>query len=166
MRKLIAVLLFVFLALPAYSLEEIGDDDGGGRGASGRRFGLGIVLGEPTALTGKLFLDSSSAVQLHLGYAFGRRDRLSLIIDYLFHINGVIPPIERAGTLTPYVGIGGRIAVRYEEDVLFGARVPVGLSFMINNVPLEVFLEVALGIGLIPKTVAIFDAGLGVRYYF
>jgi hypothetical protein len=166
-RTIVAALALsaIALAAPAYALEDLDDDDGGG-GARGRRFGLGIILGEPSALTGKLFLDGTHALQLHLGYAFGRRDKLVLIVDYLFHINGVIPPIERAGRLTPYVGIGGRIGIHDDNDAVLGARVPLGLSFMINNVPLEVFVELAIGIGLIPKTVAIFDAGLGVRYYF
>lgn len=167
MRYLIVALALSF-ASPAYALEEIGDDAPASSSSSGpsRRFGLGIMLGEPSALTGKFFLSEANAVQLHLGYAFRRHHRLVVIADYLFHINGLIPPIERAGTLTPYVGIGGRLGTYDDDHAFFGVRIPAGMSFMLNGVPLEVFLEIAIGLGLIPDTRGIFDGGLGVRFYF
>lgn len=170
--QFIAIALALGFTQPAVALEEVVEEEsdvsssGGGGGPRGGRFGLGIILGDPSALTAKFFLAPSSAIQLHLGYALTRHDRLVVIVDYLFHILGVIPPIERAGRLTPYVGIGGRVGVAESDEALLGLRIPLGLSFQLNGVPLEIFLEVAPGLGIIPRTRALVDGGVGVRFYF
>lgn len=152
----------------AYALEDPGDDAPLRQSARGP-FGLGIVLGEPSGLTAKLFFSRSSAFQLHVGYGFGPHGYGRLVVtgDYLFHFMGALPPIRRAGRLVPYVGIGGRLGIRDNEhgNALLGVRVPLGMSFFLNA-PLEIFAEVAIGIGIIPETVGIVDGGLGARFYF
>ncbi|MBI2375032.1 MAG: hypothetical protein HYV07_13630 [Deltaproteobacteria bacterium] len=129
--------------------------------------GLGIILGDPTGLTLKSRLSQRNALQLHVGFAFGdeKKGRLSLILDYLFHFTGI--PVESAGVLAPYLGIGGKLVLRESrDDVLFGVRVPIGLAFFIRSVPIEIAVEVAVGIHLIPETSALVDGGLMGRYYF
>jgi hypothetical protein len=168
---IVATALCLATADPALALEDVIEEEessssSSSSGPRGGRFGIGIVLGDPSALTAKLFLSSSSAVQMHLGYALTRHDRLVVIVDYLFHVLGVIPPIERAGKLVPYVGVGGRLGVAESDDALLGIRIPLGLAFHFNGVPLEIFLEVAPGLGILPRTRALVDAGLGVRFYF
>jgi hypothetical protein len=128
-------------------------------------FGLGIVLGEPTGITGKVLFGHYNGIQLHVGYGYEPRGRLVICGDYLFHFMNAIPPIERAGRLAPYIGIGGRLGVR-DDNALLGVRVPFGLAFFLNSAPFEIFVEIAIGIGLIPETVAIIDGGLGGRFYF
>jgi hypothetical protein len=162
----LALLSSPALAADTFKLEDIGDDGGGDYARGGGPFGAGILLGEPTALTAKLFLASESAVQLHLGWAFGRhKERLTLILDYLFHFNSVIPPIERAGRFAPYVGIGGHLGAG-DNDPVLGIRIPLGLSFVLRAAPLEIFAEVGPGIGLIPETELFVDGGIGARFYF
>src|SRR5262249_30277958 len=139
---------------------------GGGGGGGNPRLGVGLILGSPTALTGKLFLVPSSAIQLHIGYSFRRYERFILILDYLFHFVGVIPPASHAGRFLPDLRGGARFAIRSDEDALLGVRFPLGLSFLIAHTPIEVFVEVAIGIGIIPETVATFDGGIGGRFYF
>jgi hypothetical protein len=153
-------------------LEDPGGDDddsasassSSGGGTSHGPIGLGIILGEPTGLTGKL-LFGTHGFQLHLGYGIERRGRFVLIGDYLFHFLQAIPPIQNAGRLAPYVGVGGRLGVR-DDNALLGIRFPLGLAFFLRAAPIEFFVEIALGIGLIPETVAIIDGGIGGRFYF
>lgn len=139
--------------------------------AQHRPVGLGVILGDPTALTLKLRLDRSSAVQFHAGWGF-REDsgsRVVLIADYLYHFGTILPETGSAGSLSPYLGIGGKLGIaagKKNDGLLLGARVPLGLSFLIRGTPLEVFLEVAVGIHLIPETSALVDGGLGIRFYF
>jgi hypothetical protein len=72
-----------------------------------------------------------------------------------------------------YLGIGGRIA-DFEDDLdddgdfNLGVRAPIGLMLDFNNVPLDVFFELALVIDFIgyDGVDADFNGALGVRYYF
>ncbi|MCK6548224.1 hypothetical protein L6R52_20420 [Myxococcota bacterium] len=105
-------------------------------------------------------------MQAHIGYGLGRRGRLLLAVDYLFTLHGLIGRVGRAGHLSPYVGIGGHLGVREDDDAFLGLRIPLGLSLMISSVPLEVFAEIAPGMGVLPRTAALIDGGLGLRFYF
>lgn len=128
-------------------------------------FGLGIVLGEPTGFTAKLFFSNPSAIQFHLGYGIGKKGKLLIATDYLYHFHAAIPPIANAGWLSPYVGVGGRLGFG-EGKAVVGLRIPLGLSFQISGAPVEIFLEVAPGVGFLPETDLIVDGGLGARWYF
>ncbi|MBH24315.1 MAG: hypothetical protein CMH57_07685 [Myxococcales bacterium] len=140
-------------------------------GPAGEDLGAGIILGEPTGLTGKYWFDSSSAVDVHLSFDFSD-DAFALISDYLLHFN-VFTPDSRSIDLPVYVGIGGKFFVREDnndrgddDDLGLGLRAPVGLSLLLTQAPLEFFVEIALGLRIIPGTEADLDGGIGVRYYF
>lgn len=170
MRTLLFVTLLSATAASAsaQTLDELERAERGGSASRGP-FGLGIILGEPSGLSAKVFVAGPHAVQVHLGFGVGRRGFLVLIADYLFHVKDLVPPIGDVGFLWPYAGLGGRLGVlerRNDEDVIFGLRIPLGASFGFNAVPIEVFAEFAPGIGLLPETRAIFDGGIGGRYYF
>jgi len=47
-----------------------------------------------------------------------------------------------------------------------GIRFPVGVAYLFDDAPVDLFLEVAPTLDLVPGTYLDFDAGLGVRYYF
>ena len=158
---------------------------GGGDFEANKKFGLGLELGEPTGLNGKLFVTPNQALDFgigSLGYAYryyGDTAGIHLYLDYLWH------PVTLAKTeafeLPFYVGIGGRFwEFGYACDARgnncvdasgIGARVPVGISFDFNNVPLDIFIQ------LVP-TLDFFhnytnhDVGLdvdfsvGIRYWF
>jgi len=139
-------------------------------GPAGEDLGVGIILGEPTGLTGKYWFDQSSAVDVHLSFDFSD-DAFALISDYLIHFN-VFKPNSSAIDLPVYVGIGGKLYARDDgnddddDDIGLGVRAPVGLSLLLTQAPLEFFVEIALGLRIIPGTDADIDGGIGVRYYF
>ncbi len=150
-------------------------------------FGLGIQVGAPTGLTGKLYLDRV-ALQMGLGVVddFDDEDGLHVHLDVLFHPAVLVR--ERAFTLPFYVGIGGRILQHdyvyhfdgdhyVDEDTHVGVRVPFGLLMDFNRVPLDIFLEVALVVDFLHiedhygpfhdrHDRVDLNGGLGIRYYF
>lgn len=128
--------------------------------------GLGVVLGDPTALSLKGMLSGNDAVQIHAGWRLGDPDggRMTLVVDYLRHFV-VVNPAPTSGALSPYIGVGGKVAVGDGGTVL-GPRVPLGLSYYFGGVPIELALEVAPGLAVLPGTGFMIDGGLAARYYF
>jgi len=147
----------------------------------GGPFGLGLIIGEPTGLSAKYWMDKTQAIDFLLAFSFNDNNNnynndnnlnhLVLAADYLYHIDVFHP---RAVELPLYVGIGGKLAFwdrgngRYRDDGDIGIalRVPLGIDLLLRSVPLEFFLEIVPGIYIIPGTNAEIDAGIGVRYYF
>jgi hypothetical protein len=138
-----------------------------------KTFGLGLMLGAPTGLSGKYFLSSSNALDFGvgaIGYYRGR-DGLHLHMDYLWH------PVSLASTpdfeLPLYFGIGGRFFDfddANDQAYAFGVRAPLGIAFDFTNTPLDVFLELALVVdffsGYRDNVGAELDGAVGIRYYF
>lgn len=131
-------------------------------------FGLGIVLGEPTGISAKLWFNDSSAMDAAAAWSFRGPNNFQgdgvfyLHADYLFHSFDVFPVNE--GLVPLYFGLGGMLTL--EQDPQLGIRAPVGIEYIFESAPLEIFLEVAPGIGLFPATRFEVSGGLGIRYYF
>jgi hypothetical protein len=130
--------------------------------AQDRGFGAGIVLGEPTGLSAKMWLSERNAVDAGVSWAFGREGYFSIHADYLWHFANILPGRER---LVPYVGIGGRLGVPRDTGVL-GIRIPVGIAFWPRGAPVDVFFEVAPVLDLVPATEVSGNVGIGARYFF
>ena len=135
-------------------------------------FGLGIILGEPTGIAGKLYLDDSTAVDGAVGLAV-IGGGLHLHGDYLWH-----PAVleERDQFVLPlYIGIGARLAQRdrgSSNDFHVGLRAVGGLLFDFKEIPIDVFVEVGGILDYVFSDVEEnkgqgFDlnVGIGVRYY-
>jgi hypothetical protein len=128
------------------------------------RFGAGLILGEPTGASLKYWLNSTMAVDGAVGWSFHEETDLYLHSDVLWHKFDLIP-VSR-GQLPLYFGVGGRWKIRDNDDDRVGVRAPVGLSYIFDNVPVDVFLEVAPIIDFAPSTRGGFTAGIGARYWF
>ena len=129
----------------------------------GGKFGLGILVGEPTGITGKVWFDQRHALDVGASWLF-HGESFYLTVDYLFHS----APVARTASfeLPLYIGVGGLLAAGRKHDAGVGVRVPLGLAFEFRSVPLELSLEVAPGVLLVPGTGFNIDGGLGLRYYF
>jgi hypothetical protein len=176
----------MFLALAGHSAEARPRPHGihGKKFQANKRFGLGLELGEPTGVTGKYFLQDGGDRALDFGVGgiydyYGYRG-IHLYLDYLFH------PASLASTdafeLPFYIGIGGRfwswedrrIHDQYYNGDAIGVRVPIGLSFDFNNVPLDIFVQLVPTADVFfaaPSTYdrhfyLIIDGSVGIRYYF
>ena len=151
-----------------------------------RNFGLGVVLGDPTGLSAKLWVGRTNALDFGLGFwGYGVTDRCfadsngnqvcdhygyhngSINVDYLWQSN----IIRSTAQLDWHVGVGGRMVFWGggcpNDCVDLIARAPIGLDLMFQNPNfLEVFFEVAFGLYLIPPVYPDLEGGLGVRFYF
>lgn len=131
--------------------------------ATGGGFGLGIIAGEPTGISAKMWMTQNTAVDAAAAWSFGNgEDAFHLHGDYLLH-NTSLFDVDQ-GVLALHFGIGGRI--KFANDTLVGVRVPVGLTYLFDNVPIDTFLEVVPILDLVNETDLNFNAAIGVRYFF
>jgi hypothetical protein len=126
-------------------------------------FGVGIMAGEPTGLSAKLHLSRASAVDAALAWSFEGPDEAVMVhADYVLH-NFSLLKVD-AGTMALYFGVGGRI--RFADDEQLGIRVPVGLDYMFQGAPVNVFGEIVPILDLVDETELNLNAAVGIRYYF
>ncbi len=132
--------------------------------AQSRPFGLGIMLGDPSGLNGKYFLNSKNAVEVGLGVGvFGSENSLALHVDYLYHNEELIQSSEK---FPVFYGFGLRIRSKEEAEFGMGVRGIIGMSWVSQTVPIDVFIHIAPVFKLFPATKFGIDAALGTRYFF
>jgi hypothetical protein len=158
---------------------------GGGHGYTAhKKFGLGLELGEPDGLNGKVFVRPTGAIDFGLGYIYDHYyygDGLHIYADYLWH------PAVIANTpsfaLPFYVGVGLRLwdfnycvnnVCDYDGSAV-GIRVPIGISFDFRNAPIDIFLQVIPVLDFLSGDYYMryrdrehfgIDASLGIRFWF
>lgn len=127
-------------------------------------FGAGVVVGEPTGITAKLwYTETGFGLAAAAAWKLSEDAAFHLLIDALFHI--ALIETEGGRYIVPFVGAG--ITNRLSDDVRIGLRVPVGLSLLpLRTFPIEFFAQIAPGVGLLPETDADLEFGLGARFYF
>jgi len=139
---------------------------------SQNKIGLGLMVGEPTGLSFKVWTSETTAFDAGLAWSFGRYDAVNLHADYLWHHFGIFGDDINKGQLPVYYGIGGRIVFaddypnQGDSNAVLGARVPVGVNYLFEDSPVGVFFEIAPIVNIIPETDVDFDSSLGVRFYF
>jgi len=135
-------------------------------GPEGKRFGLGLYVGEPTGLTFKGYLASRLAIDGVGAWSFVR-DAVTLVFDVTYEILDI--PIQSQSVTVPfYVGAGTKIGINTgpRDRTEFTIRVPLGVAVQWENAPVEVFFEVAPGVDLSPETEFDISGGIGARFYF
>ncbi len=148
--KKITLLLFVFLAFTAVSNAQ-------------SKFGLGLIVGEPTGLSGKFMISKTSAIDGAVAWSFGEYGALHLHGDYLFNFANL------SAEVPVYIGVGGRVKFQDSDkknDSKLGIRVPVGLAYEPSSTPIDLFLEIVPIMDLSPSTKFSWNAAAGIRYYF
>ena len=161
---------------------------------SKERFGIGLELGAPSGISGKYFLGGMVAVQGGVGIveSWGY-DGFHAHAEVVWH--PVLLERGRAVDIPLHVGIGARFLQhdhmdRYDRfdrcwdgrdyydcrgaDSHLGVRAPVGVSFLFKEVPMDLFVEVALVMDLMhvnndygyDHSATGIHGALGGRYYF
>ena len=123
--------------------------------------GLGLIAGNPTGISFKYFTSTTKAFDAAAAWSF-TDEWMMIHSDYLWHSFGDID-VEK-GQLPWYYGLGGWVA--FGDDVVAGGRLPVGLEYLFANNDIDIFLEVAAGVSVIPDTEFYVDAALGARFFF
>lgn len=132
-------------------------------------FGAGMILGEPTGISFKNWLDYSKALDFAIAWSFEGDNSLTLHADYLNH-NFRLIKVDK-GSLPFYYGIGARIKFGDDDhpdddETRFGVRVPLGLAYLFGNVTLDLFAEIVPILELVPETDFILNAAVGIRFFF
>lgn len=145
-RSLLIILLVCGLA-PAAARAQSG------------KIGVGLVLFEPTGLTGKTWFAGSTALAGGIGWSTEENHYLHIHLDFLFLRQRLAA--DRNLDLDFYLGLGGKIIFR-DEDMAW-LRVPLGVDFLLRRSPLNFFFEIVPSFDF--SEFKLFGA-IGFRYVF
>lgn len=170
MRRLILSLVVFSLTLLAWNAQAQTPQT-----QSGKTWGVGIILGDPTAITLKHRISERRALDFGFGYHW--HDSFLFYGDYLFQFPGTFKTDSKeVNTIVPYVGVGPAVSFHTEEKrkrvgdrevkVALMGRIPLGLNFVIPDSPLELFAEIVPLINIIPGLDFGVGGGIGIRVFF
>ena len=134
-----------------------------------KSFGLGLMIGAPSGLSGKYFLTKDTAFDFGVGAYYHYRDRDGLHIhgDFLWH--PAVLTKNEAFWLPIYFGVGARFLDHNDYDSHIGVRGVGGLAFDFQRVPLDIFFELWFAVDLVRDDHYDMSDGagsLGIRYWF
>lgn len=155
-----AILMGSILSCSVLQAEDRGGDQG-----------LGVMLGNPSGLSYKIWMDSKVAIDAAAGADRGEFDVHADLLWHNFDLarqwrtnNKMFEQITDAGDLPFYFGVGPRLL--FADDTELGVRFPLGVSFLPNKSPWEFFGEIAPVLRFTPDFGFNGDFAIGVRYYF
>ena len=146
----------------AFALILLGCLAGLSQASTSRNIGLGVILGEPTGVSFKIWNRQTVAFDAGAAWSIVDEKNFQIHGDLLLH-NFNLFKVE-TGRMALYYGIGAR--VWFATDTVVSLRVPVGLSYEFEKTPVELFLEVVPMLDLIPATDVGMAGAVGFRYYF
>ena len=127
-------------------------------------FGIGIMAGEPTGISMKLWLSEANALDAGVAWSLENNNSFQLQVDYVMHKFSLINVGD--GSLPLYFGLGGRLRFRENGSDDIGVRVPVGLDYLFEDTPIDIFGEIVPILDLSPSTEFDINAAVGARFYF
>ena len=125
--------------------------------------GIGFAVGEPTGIAGAYRPHDKHTIAGVVGWGLSLGS-MHLHADYLVTIARIQPP-ESLLTADVYAGVGPTINIRDSSQPGFGTRIPVGISLAFQK-PIDIYMEVAPVIGLIPSTSLWANGTAGIRTWF
>jgi len=125
--------------------------------------GLGIIVGEPTGASMKYWLDDTIAIDAAVAFSLSDNNPFQFHADYLMHS---AMSEKNSTTLQSYYGIGARIADENDDDTHLGIRIPIGVTYMFRDVPVDLFAEIAPVLDITPDVDLDLNGAVGIRYYF
>lgn len=153
MKKIILVILFLTFSITIF--------------AQSKRFGLGMILGQPTGFTTKFWLSKHNSFNTAFAWSLFESDSSKSFYIHLDHVFYYYGFFDIAPGLLPLnIGVGLSTEFRTNETTYIGFRVPVGLTYIFEDIPIEIFGEVAPVINLYPNSNIRVVGGIGFRYFF
>jgi hypothetical protein len=136
---------------------------------SNHNIGLGIMLGEPTGISFKMWSRQTVGWDAGAAWSFVGGKYFQIHSDFLLH-NFNLFKVD-TGRMALFYGAGARLKFGSNDtdggsDVILSLRVPVGISYEFEKTPIELFLEVVPMLDLIPSTEVQMAGAIGFRYYF
>jgi hypothetical protein len=142
---------------------------------NGKSFGIGVMVGEPTGLTLKLWTQRDIAIAISIGNSYFGSLRIGA--DYLWHFNAF-----NSSIVNLYAGPGIAVGIgesggwwyknknkywyKGENETAVGIRGILGMNIVPRNSPIEIFGEIGLMIGILPMTHTNGEGSVGIRFYF
>ncbi len=127
-----------------------------------RSMEIGLMFGEPTGVSYKYYITDENAIDAGAAVSFIPDAVFQLNADFLRHYYHFANVGE--GRLPLVYGAG--LAVQFREDTRLGIRTPVGLTYIMQNLPLALFIDVAPRFDIVPDTEVSINAAVGIRYRF
>ena len=156
MQKRIVFILVTFLAVAVMATGADAKDR--------KKWGIGVIAGEPTGLTLKYMFDNTMGIDVGAGWSTSSDDEYQIYGDFLYHIYDLLMP--GTGQLPLYFGGGLSYLKRDNLDDEFGIRIPVGVEYLFKRVPLAAFAELVPVLNLTPDTDFDMQGGIGIRFQF
>ncbi len=130
-----------------------------------RGLGIGVIVGDPTGISMKIWTTQSNALQFAL--AWSTHDpflgtRVSVSGDYLWHSFNAIRSDER---FPVFYGVGGVIASGGGFQSALGVRGVIGIDWLSRKAPIDVFIQAVPVLVLSPSTDVEIGAGVGIRFF-
>lgn len=149
------------------------------QGPNGKSFGFGLQVGEPSALTLRIWTSKMNSWDAAIGQSFMGSPHIQG--GYLWHF----PDAFNSRIVFLYAGVGAAVGFwsdgehgifikrkgnnywYYKDDhnINIAARGVFGLNIIPNRSPLDIFLEIDPLIGLVPDWGFDFQAAIGIRFY-
>jgi hypothetical protein len=126
---------------------------------------IGIFLGQPTGLSFRLGLGNEQSLEAKAAWNLSSKtDSAALIFqaNWLLEFPGIL--VIKDQDLPLYIGAGAQVDVG--SNTSLGLRIPGGLIYRFAKAPVELCLELGLGMQLYPATAFVGSGGLGARYRF
>lgn len=127
------------------------------------RFEIGVLLGEPMNLSVKYWTSTITAINGAAGWSFTENGLFEAHLDFLLHPFN-IRVITGGANFPVYIGPG--LGLRIGDDWFLGARLPIGLEYIVNGLPISIFGEVAPQWQFIPDNDFVLSGGIGIRLTF
>ncbi|MGH7942313.1 MAG: hypothetical protein ACREFR_14695 [Limisphaerales bacterium] len=127
--------------------------------------GVGIQLGAPIGVNAKYWLNDMLAVDGAFGLSPYAHAPAEIHADFLVHDFDLFS--LDSGKLPVYFGAG--LVGRFRDDGrsdLGGFRFPIGISYMFEDVPIDIFAEVAPEVIFAPFGRGYLDGAVGIRFWF
>jgi hypothetical protein len=123
---------------------------------------LGVIIGRPEALISlKGWQSRTRAFDAAAGWSFDH-DFIHIHASYLWHNSRLFPVSQ--GEMPVFWGVGGTVEA-WDHGSWGGVRIPVGISYLLPSVPLDIFLELAPTVVLTDVDLELYG-GIGIRYMF
>lgn len=128
--------------------------------------GVGVTFGEPIGADVKYWLSGTTAADGAIGWSTHDDSTLYIQGDLLWHKFNLLDFMP-SGKLPFYFGIGGLLRFRdHGESNNVGIRVPLGVSYIFENLPVDIFVEVGPALDVTPGFRGEITGGIGMRFWF
>ncbi|MBN1603760.1 MAG: hypothetical protein JW915_19265 [Chitinispirillaceae bacterium] len=136
--------------------------DGMNGGDPPARFEIGVLIGEPMALSAKYWLSNRIAIGAGAGWSFSEDGKLDILGDILLHPYYI--PLD-VGDLPTYIGAGVTFRIG-DGDSFLGVRFPIGAEFLLSGFPITLTGEIVPIMEVIPDMDFRLGGGAAIRFAF